>query len=121
MKQSNSYKEYMQFKEDYQIAKENIRDELAFSQNPLIRITKDLLDKIPTKSETSSAFEILRRTDPDFDIFQLESEVEYLVKQIMGACFRDDSELISKLSSDTALGMLTSIIKTRKERVIFSK
>ena len=59
----------------------------------------------------------MRKLEPDFDLFSFENEVDEVLKQLLNSFFDDDLETVQKLSSSTALGQLTGIIRTRKEMV----
>lgn len=57
-KTSDKYKEYLQFKEDYKVAKQNLQEEIYSSQNPLLMVSRDLLVRILTnKFRTESTLE----------------------------------------------------------------
>jgi hypothetical protein len=60
----------------------------------------------------------MRKYEPDFDLFEFEKEVDEVLKQLLNAFFKDDLDTVQRLSSETALGQLTGIIKTRKEMVL---
>ena len=59
----------------------------------------------------------MRKFEPDFDLFSFENEVNEVLKQLLNAFFNDEIDDVQKLSSGTALGMLTGVIRTRKEMV----
>jgi len=42
-KSSNAYKELMQFKDDFNVARKNMKDELSGAQNPLLVASRDIL------------------------------------------------------------------------------
>jgi hypothetical protein len=116
---SDTYKELEQFKKDFDVARKNMQDELSAAQNPILVASRDILDRIQFKSSTATATKVMRKYEPDFDIFSLESEVDEVLKQLLNAFFKDDLDTVQKLSGNTALGMLTSVIKTRAEMVYF--
>jgi len=74
------------------------------------------MDKVQFKSSTAYAISLIRKIDPDFDIFELEKEVDYMFKVFMEASLRDDLEYIEKVSASQALGQMTGIIRFRKEK-----
>jgi hypothetical protein len=59
----------------------------------------------------------MRKYEPDFDLFSFENEVDEVLKQLLNAFFHDDLDTVQKLSGNTALGMLTGVLRTRKEMV----
>jgi len=121
VKTTNTYKEYEQFKEDLDVIKVNIRENISMSYNPAVIVAKDLVDKVIVKSASSVAIEILRKQDPNFDFYELESQVKYMFKAVLDAWYKDDVERLELLTTETALGVLTGIIKTRKERKVECK
>jgi hypothetical protein len=100
-------------KESYTNVKENIKD----SQNPLFVVSRDLLDRVPFNSPSSMAISVMRKQDPSFELVIFEKEVEFVFKQLMSAFIKDDLDMVKLLSSEMALAVLTSEIRSRRERV----
>jgi import inner membrane translocase subunit TIM44 len=73
---------------------------------------------VQIRSSTAYATDLMRKVDPNFDLFELEKEVDMIFKQFYEAFLRDETELLEKVSASTALGMMSAIIKARKEMVI---
>ena len=59
----------------------------------------------------------MRKYEPDFDLWEFEKEVDEVLRMLLNAFYKDDLEIVQKLSAESALGQLTGIIKTRKEMV----
>ena len=100
-------------KESYSNVRENIKE----SQNPLFVVSRDLIDRVPFNSSSSLAISIMRKHDPLFDLVLFEKEVEYVFKQLMTAAINDDLDTVKLLSGESALAILTSEIRSRRERV----
>jgi len=113
--ESDAYKELQQIKTDYLEAKKNFRDEISGSQNPFIVVSRDLLDKVQVKSTTAHATNLMRKIDPNFDLFEFEKEVDFIFKKFFEAFLNDDIDFLEKVSANAALGMMSGVIKARKE------
>lgn len=59
----------------------------------------------------------MRKIDPDFNFVAFEKECEVLVNQMMSAYFKEDLEMLQKLTAEGALGLFTGILRLRKEKV----
>ena len=70
------------------------------------------------KSASSQAIELLRKKITNFDFYEFEHQVKYIFKSVLNSFYNDDTERLELLTSETALGMLTGIIKQRKERKV---
>ncbi len=100
-------------KESYTNVKENIKD----SQNPFFVVSRDLIDRVPFKSPSALAITIMRKNDPNFDLILFEKEVDGIFKQLMTAFVKDDLDTVKLLAGETALAVLTSELRSRRERV----
>ena len=87
------------------------------SQSTLFVVTRNLTDKVKFVSPSSQAIKIMRKHDPGFELYDFEKEVNFIFKQLMTAYINDDLDMIKKLSGETALAVLSSDIKSRRERV----
>ena len=101
------------FKKSYSNVKENIKE----SQNPLFVVSRDIIDRVAFKSPSSQAIQIMRKYDPNFELHNFEKEVEVVFKQLMKAYFQDKLDLVRSICSESALAVLSSEIKSRRERV----
>lgn len=116
LKESNTYKEYQQFKEDLDVIQGNIKDTIAMSYNPATILLKDLVDKVTVKATSAEAIIIMRKYDPDFDFYELEQKVPSMLKSILKAEFTGDIEFIEAICKETALAIESTKIKFRKEK-----
>jgi hypothetical protein len=103
--------------EDLKVSYSNIKENLKESQNPFLVVSRDLMDRVSFKSPSSQAISIMRKHDPNFDLILFEKEVHTIFKQLITASVRDDMDLIRNLAGESALAILSSEVKSRKERV----
>lgn len=102
---------------DFQESYSNVRENLKESQNPFFVVSRDLIDRVSFKSPSSQAISIMRKFDPHFELLIFEKEVDAIFKQLMNAYLKDNLDTVKALTSESALAVLTSEIKSRRERV----
>jgi hypothetical protein len=105
--------------EDFKKSYSNVKDNLKESQNPLFVVSRDLMDRVQFKSTSSQAISIMRKHDPSFELITFEKEVDAIFKQLMDAFFKDKLDIVRSVAGESALAVLTSEIKSRRERVKF--
>jgi hypothetical protein len=103
--------------EDLKTSYSNVRDNLKESQNPLLVVSRDLVDRVPYTSSSAQATSIMRKHDPNFDIILFEKEVTGIFKQLMTSFINDDLDTVKLIAGEVALALLTNEIKSRRERV----
>ena len=116
IKETKTFKEYEQFKEDLYVIQSNIKENIAMSYNPAVVLFKDVVEKVTVKSTSSEAFIIMRKHDPDFDFYELEHRASIFLKIILKAEFEGNLELIEALCAENALAVESAKIKYRKEK-----
>jgi hypothetical protein len=103
--------------EDLKTSYHNVKDNLRESQNPLLVVSRDLVDRVPYTSTSAQATTIMRKHDPNFDMILFEKEVTGIFKQLITAFINDDLETVKLIAGEVALALLTNEIKSRRERV----
>lgn len=103
--------------EDLKVSFTNVKENIKESQNPFMVVTRDLADRVSFKSPSSQVITVMRKFDPSFDLLIFEKEVNGIFKQLMTAFINDELDMIKLIAGETALAMLTSEIKSRRERV----
>lgn len=116
MKQTSTYKEYLQFKDDLSAIQSNIKETISMSYNPATVLLKDLVDKVTVKTTTAEGVTIMRKIDPDFDFYELTDKVSVYLKNVLKAEFNDDLSLIEVMCVENALAVEGMKIKLRKEK-----
>ena len=58
----------------------------------------------------------MRKQDPSFDFYEFEEQVRFIFKNILEAFYTDDIERLELLANEQAFGLLSGIIKQRKEK-----
>lgn len=106
--------------EDLKTSYNNVRDNLKESQNPLLVVSRDLVDRVPYTSSSSQATIIMRKHDPNFELILFEKEVTGIFKQLITAFINDDLDTVKLIAGEVALALLTNEIKSRRERVTIS-
>lgn len=79
-RESSQFKDYQEFREDLKIATANVKEGLEMSQNPLIMMSRDILDRVSFKSSSAEATMIMRKFDPNFNLLDFEKEVDVTMK-----------------------------------------
>jgi hypothetical protein len=75
-RESNLYKEIQDFKDDLKQSSKNLKEGIEASQNPLIMMSRDLVDRVSFKSSAAEATRIMRKYDPNFNLLDFEKEVD---------------------------------------------
>lgn len=81
-RESNIYKEIQDFKDDLKQSSKNLKEGIEASQNPLIMMSRDLVDRVSFKSSSAEATRIMRKYDPNFNLLDFEKEVDVIFKLI---------------------------------------
>ena len=90
-------------------------------------MSRVIVDRVSFKSSSAEATRIMRKYDPGFNLIDFEKEVDVkyfiiniiqiIFQQLMKAFLNDDIDSAKLVSGETALGLVTGMIKSRKERV----
>ena len=55
--------------------KAGVKETIEFSHNPVFEVSRSLSDRMNINTNSSQAIKVMRKYDPDFDLFKFEKEV----------------------------------------------
>ena len=104
---------WTEFKEGVSNVKENVKEELDSSENKVYHKSKEYITEAMMETDTAKAVKIMRMYDPEFDIYALESELEYIFPIFYSRYLSDDLDYIKKICEGQALKYFSEKIKER--------
>lgn len=114
--QSEEYKELMKKYKDIKVEteefKEDFKDEVETTQNPVVGGIRGISDKFLSETPQSQAVAKMRMFDPEFDILELNYEVEEIFEDMFNSFLEGDLEYLQKFCGEACL----AIIKADKQR-----
>lgn len=105
-----------EFKDDITTFKEDLQESMENSDTGIISSTKEMLSRATQGSQQSRAVKTIRETvDPEFDVYEFESDLEDMIKDLLDKLNEGDMEYIRKVVLGQALHFFNSRLKLFNE------
>lgn len=78
---------------------EDMRERWHTSDHPVVNKIQDLNDSVFGENDSAMSFKEIRRRDPSFSLPEFASEVQEVVKPVLNAYFKGDTEVLKKYCS----------------------
>jgi len=116
---SEEYKEFMKnyrkIKVEAAEFKEDFKDEVETTQNPVVGGIRGLGDKILGESALSQAIGKMRLYDPEFEILDLNFEVEEIFVDMFNKFLEGELEYLEKFCGEACLAIIKGDIQRRQK------
>lgn len=87
-----------EFKDDMNTFKEDLKESIESSDTGIISSTKEILSRATQGSQQARAVKTIRETvDPEFDVYEFESDLEDMIKDLLEKLNEGDMEYIRKV------------------------
>jgi hypothetical protein len=98
-----------ELKDDINTFKEDLQESIENSDTGIISSTKEMLSRATQGSQQSRAVKTIRETvDPEFDVYEFESDLEDMIKDLLEKLNDGDMEYIRKVVLGQALNFFNS-------------
>lgn len=108
-------KKYREIKQEASEFKEDFKDEVETTQNPLVGKARSMGDYIFHETELSQAIGKMRMYDPEFDILDLHYEIEEIFTDMFDNYLEGDLEYLQKFWGEAALAVIKTELQRRKK------
>ncbi|TMX02123.1 hypothetical protein EJD97_022609 [Solanum chilense] len=78
---------------------EDIRERWETSDHPVVHKIQDINETVFGESTAALSFKEIRRRDPSFSLPEFVAEVQEVIRPVLGAFFKGDSEVLKKYCS----------------------
>lgn len=115
--ESEEYKELMKKYKEVKVEaaefKEDFKDEVETTQNPIVGGVRGIGDKFLGESPQSQAVAKMRMYDPEFDILELNYEVEEIFEDMFNNFLEGNLEYLEKFCGEAALAIIKADLQRR--------
>lgn len=112
--QSEQYKSVEKMRAEMQEFRNNLKEEIDNTQNPLIRQTRSITDYAFSESNCARAIKEMQKYDREFDLLQLAYEFEEIFKEFFCNFLEGNLEYLEKVCGSAGLAIVKSDIKLRQ-------
>ncbi|CAG9332004.1 unnamed protein product [Blepharisma stoltei] len=93
----------------------DIKDSIQMSDSRLVQSGRELLSQAAVESAQAKAVKVFRAYDPDFDIYQLENDLEHIVVDFYQQFLDLNKEYVQKITEGPAREFLMKILANKSE------
>mmetsp|Transcript_29021 Transcript_29021/g.28705 ORF Transcript_29021/g.28705 Transcript_29021/m.28705 type:complete len:282 (-) Transcript_29021:785-1630(-) len=109
-------KENMQdIKEGIQSIGLDIKDSIQMSDSRIIQAGREMLSQASVESAQAKAVKAMRAYDPDFDIYQLENDLEHIIVDFYQHFLDLNKDYVKNVTDGPAREFLLKLLEGRKE------
>ena len=110
-------KKYHDIKTEASELKEDFKDEVETTQNPVVGTARTFSDYVFKETDVSRAIAKMKMYDPEFDILDLHYEVEEIFMDLYDNFLVGDLEYLTKFCGEAALAVIkTELMRREKEK-----
>lgn len=117
--ESEEYKEfkkkYRDVKTEASTFKEDLKDEVESSHNPVVGSARSMGDYIFRDTSMGQAIGKMKEYDPEFDVMDLHYEVEEIFTDLFDNYLEGDLEYLEKFCGEAALAVIKTELKRREK------
>lgn len=116
---SEEYKDFMknyrEIKVEAKEFKEDFKDEVETTQNPVVGGIRGMSDKVLGETTLSQAIRKMRRYDPEFEILDLNYEIEEIFVDMFDNYLEGELEYLEKFCGEACLAIIKADIQRRQK------
>ncbi|KAI3447894.1 hypothetical protein Pfo_004559 [Paulownia fortunei] len=98
---------------------EDVRERWETSDHPVVHKIQDISETVLGESDAAMSFKEIRRRDPTFSLPEFVAEVQEVVKPVLNAYFKGDTEVLEKYCSSHVIERCKAEHKAFESQGIF--